>query len=356
MRAALAAGLRGEALPVLPADVREEVVSAVERHRLQGLFFAWGSDESAWRLDYLGGVARAERWLREAHRLAGLLEVEGIPCLVLRGPLAALRWHGDPAVRVFSDLDLLVPESLRQRAYAVLAAAGYVDQAPARPRRYFETVHYHYALQQAEGGVRCDLHWAVDHPFRRLQVPYEQLFAASTWQNAGGRTWRVAAPEHDLLLAALHVAKEWRQSVVDQGEDPLAAAWWTGDLARWVDLARMQVVLAGAYRPEAVVSLAREAGAGLEVERVLQAASCLQDTAGPLRFDQPRPRLVEDFPWNRWQRQWRGCLHFVRPPSGLSAPARVAHRVRAAWRLGSSGTVAAACLLAEKFRPARRSP
>lgn len=354
LRSALAAGVRGAALPNLPSELRGPVGSLVERHRLQGLFFTWGSDEPGWRLDYLAGVARAERWLREAHRMAELLEGAGIPCLVLRGPLAAWRWHGDPAARAYADLDLLVPEAMRRAAYDVLIGAGYEDQAPGRPRRYFETVHYHYALRQKQGDVRCDLHWAVDHPFRRQHVPFQHLFDRSNRQEVGGRSWRLASPEFDLLLSALHVAKEWRQSVVDLREDPLVAAWWTGQLARFVDLARMQIVLGDSYQPERVTALAREAGAGPEVVRVLRAASCLRDAAGPLLFDQARPRLVEDEAWNRLQRQWSGCLHFVRPPSGLSAPARITHRMRAAWRLGASGTVAAACLLAEKMRPTRR--
>lgn len=356
VHAAVAAGLRGQPVPPVPADRRPEVLAAVAAHRLQGLCYRWGGDEADWGAAYWAAVPRAEWWLREAHRLAGLLESHHIPCLVLRGPLAGLRWHGDPAVRTFADLDLLVPRPDRRRAHALLMEGGYVDQAPARPLRYYDAVHYHYALHQPGAGFRCDVHWAVDHPFRRLHLPYERIFETSSRQEIGGRVWRVASPAYDILLNTLHLAKEWRQAVVDTRQDPLGAAWWTGQLGRWIDLARQQDVLAGCYDPQEVLERAREAGAGREARQVLSAAARLREAGLPADGMRARPRLVVDAPWHRWRRLWRGCRRFIAPPPQQPWAGQVNHLLRALRQLGRAGGLAVGCLILARLRPAGRMP
>jgi hypothetical protein len=60
----------------------------------------------------------------------------GVAVIVLKGPALASEHYPDPALRPFTDLDLLVRRHDRDRAIDVLSAVGYVHASPGRSLSY----------------------------------------------------------------------------------------------------------------------------------------------------------------------------------------------------------------------------
>ena len=343
---AVAAVCRGLAAPPIPATLRDEVDAFAARHRLEPLLFAWGVSEAG-RDAYLHGLVRGEKALREALRAVQALEDVGIPALPMRGPFAGHRWHGDVGRRWFTDVDVLVPRPALVRAREVMDRLGYQPRQPGMPDAFYRAVHLHYPLIQPERGLLLDLHWAVDHPFVPHRIAYDDLFAQAQVVSMGGVRWRVPAPEHEALLQVAHLEKE----CVEPGSAPWARAAAVGQLLGLLDLSLMLARLDSRADARPLNAVAKTWG--------LEEATnswCSGARSPEPWLDGPRAASsissLETAGGFRWRR-WTDAQRYLIPPAGLPGGARFAHRVRAAWRLGTAGTMAAACLAVGKLRGAR---
>ncbi len=343
---AVAALCRGVAAPAVPAAWRDEVDAFAARHRLEPLLFAWGVSEAG-RDAYLHGLARGEKALHEALRAVHALEEVGIPALPMRGPFAGHRWHGDVGRRWFTDVDVLVPRAALVRAREVMDRLGYQPRQPAMPDAFYRAVHLHYPLIQPERGLLLDLHWAVDHPFVSHRIAYDDLFARSQVVSNGGVRWRVPAPEHEVLLQVAHLEKE----CVEPGPAPWARVAAVGQLLGLLDLGLMLAAQDQRADHSALEDAAKPWGLG---EATAYWCAGARNPAPWL--DGPRAAsgisALETAGGFRWRR-WTDAQRYLIPPAGLPGGARFAHCMRAAWRLGTAGTVAAACLAVGKLRGAR---
>jgi hypothetical protein len=149
----------------------------------------------------------------------------GIETILLKGPLLAADYYSDPALRPFTDLDLLVRRRDRERAIAVLIALGYTHGSPGRSYAY-ELEHAPAAYFVAPGGSRLpvDLHWeCVAHPggSRATQLAAEEIWSRAVSSRSWGAAARTLAPEDLLIYLAAHFAIH----------HSLAGALWQLDLA-----------------------------------------------------------------------------------------------------------------------------
>jgi len=65
------------------------------------------------------------RLTAELFRILERFASEGIATLVIKGPVLAVQAYGDPAIRSYGDLDLLVRQADIRRATELMSAAGY---------------------------------------------------------------------------------------------------------------------------------------------------------------------------------------------------------------------------------------
>ena len=336
---AVRAACRGEAVPPVPAPLRDAVAEFAARHRLEPLLAGWGVSEGG-APAYWHAVARGETALREGLRLWQALEDAGVPALPMRGPFAGHRWYGDAGRRWFTDVDVLVPRPLLDRARAVSADLGYTRRQPRVPYAFYRAVHLHYPLQLRARSLLLDLHWAVDHPFAAQRIDFPSLFATSSVVDIRGLRWRVASPAREALLQVAHLHKECGACP----DDP-SAAWalaaQSGQLLGLLDLAlQVQGVAAQDWGLGDTwagwLNAARQPVPWAELPRPARAPSRLEALGG-----------------FRWQRLAEARA-YLRPPPGV--PGRWRHRVRAAWHLGSAGLVAVGCLAAGRVRPMEKNP
>lgn len=148
-----------------------------------------------------------------------------IQTILLKGPLLAADYYADPALRPFTDLDLLVRRRDRGRAIEVLAALGYAHGSPGRSLAY-ELEHAPAAYFVAPGGSRLpvDLHWeCVAHPggSRATELAADEIWSRAMPSGSWGAAARTLAPEDLLIYLAAHFAIH----------HALAGALWQLDIA-----------------------------------------------------------------------------------------------------------------------------
>jgi hypothetical protein len=103
--------------------------------------------------DSWGGNARLRAELLSVVKLLGQ---DGVPALALKGLWLNLEVYGDLGVRPTSDLDLLVPFNLAEKALSTLLQNGWKPAASAPVLPAERLVH---ATELAKGDLCLDLHW-----------------------------------------------------------------------------------------------------------------------------------------------------------------------------------------------------
>lgn len=103
----------------------------------------------------------------EAIRLSALLNQAGIAVAVLKGPVVSQRYFGQPTLRDYHDLDLLIDPAQLRAALALLNAEGYrqLNGPPhdARPAltAYWQEGHKDVALVHDMRRVMIELHYRL---------------------------------------------------------------------------------------------------------------------------------------------------------------------------------------------------
>jgi Uncharacterised nucleotidyltransferase len=117
----------------------------------------------------------------------------GIPVIALKGPSLAERLYGDPALRTYCDLDLLVRRSDLHRAMGLLSALGFTPTG--------RQVDNEQAWQRTD--IRIDLHHDAENPL------FFDFHINEVWQNARCADFHrvpvcLLAPADELLFLCLH--------------------------------------------------------------------------------------------------------------------------------------------------------
>ena len=215
--------LRGERDPL--ACSAEEWTLLVQQAR-RGKLLA----ELACRLDpddagLPEGARHALRWARAARAnqdqalawdLRLILEVlahHDIPVILLKGMAYQAGGFAFARARLFSDIDILVPEESLETVERALFLAGYVQSKtdPYDRRYYREWMHELPPLQHARRGTQLDVHHNIAPPTSRYAVPAKHLWAAAIpleMEDAQGAEVRRLGDEDLVLHSALHLYTE----------------------------------------------------------------------------------------------------------------------------------------------------
>ena len=162
-------------------------------------------------------VSHERRVLRFSAELVGILhqfDSHGIPVIPYKGPILSQLLYGDPAMRDFGDLDLLVLPQDVPRARAALLELGFEQKLSVSPRCEREFLRSGYELVFGSKTERnlVELHWQVLPHFYAVPFDTETIFARSREIEFAGSRLRVPCNEDALLILCVHAAKhEWSQ-------------------------------------------------------------------------------------------------------------------------------------------------
>ncbi len=158
---------------------------------------------------YLANGFRNQLLAEELARLLKLLGEAGIPVIPLKGVTLAQSLFGDPAARVCSDIDILVPPGDAVRARGVILRNGYSSQ-------FTEEFFVNHQLRTSPDcplvsetkvlTYLVELHWTLLYSSSKNQESMENLWSqARPHEFYGVRTWNLT-PEWEFVFLALHAA------------------------------------------------------------------------------------------------------------------------------------------------------
>ena len=149
--------------------------------------------------------------LRLTAELFGLIELsrsQGIEALVVKGPVLAVQAYGDPAMRSYGDLDMLVRQRNIRRATELMSAAGYV---PAVSLSAIDAgrIPGQYLFSKPDSKIIVELH--NDHTLRYFprRLPLEEFFARQIRVRVDGHDVSALSVEDELVLISIHGAKHF---------------------------------------------------------------------------------------------------------------------------------------------------
>ena len=308
---------------------------------------------AAARMDEVArGAGMSKRTLYQHYpSKAALFEAVMEDCLAPCVMDMAMEHHPDLSTALRGMLAPVISHLVEPRQVEVIrVVVAEVKRSPELADAFYRAVHLHYPLRQRERGLLLDLHWAVDHPFVRHRIGYDELFASSFLTDVGSFRWRVPASSHELLLQVAHLEKECG-TPGPSSEARWARAAEAGQLLGLLDLALMVSRSAAGTLAEmestaerwglaptasAWINAARHPAAWRETVRPAATVSGWEASGGFRRT-----RLAE-------------AWHYLIPPPDRGWWARTKHRLCAGLHLGAAGAVAAGCLLTARLRGGHR--
>lgn len=253
---------------------------------------------------------RGRRGLALSAELISVLEAferAGVPAVPFKGPTLSMLVHGDPVVRDFFDLDILVRRPDLTRARSLLADRGYHLALPLTPKQ--EAAHVAAAgelrLVRSDGCV-LELHSAFGPVKFRAPVDADEVWGRLQPVRLGGGVVHTLGREDLLLFLTYHGAKhlwvrlEWLRDVAGLVRDGDGLDWQRVTRQARAHgaerMLRLAVVLAAdvlkAPVPPAVLAAARADPAVVDLASRAQVWLFAQDGSAP-------------GPWTRVKFFWR---------------------------------------------------
>ena len=147
------------------------------------------------------------RRVEEAQISLEALAAAEIPALVVKGPSLVERYYGDPALRFYADVDIVVPPDRLRDAIRVLEESGFALLDANWPLIIADLrgqVHLH-----KEGIGTIDLHWHLINDARKrrtLHMRADEMWPETLDATIGSVRCRVLAPADDIAYVCLHAA------------------------------------------------------------------------------------------------------------------------------------------------------
>jgi hypothetical protein len=193
------------------ADLWTEIKRLAEVHRFSGLLAystsQWLlSSERRWRDQVLmQHHQRHQAFMRQLQTFTDSFRDAGIPCIALKGPLLAERFHNPPWLKSYHDLDFLVPRNDLPAAIPLMEASGFT----LRGRLFPWTVQQRFAHDvqfSGRGAVPIvEMHYALKAGPRMIQAA-DFVKRATTWKSPDGTTYQTLSPVDECFYLIIHAA------------------------------------------------------------------------------------------------------------------------------------------------------
>src|ERR1700674_1634715 len=170
---------------LVPPDIKQTLV---ERERAQ-IFFTL-------------------RLSAELFRLLDRFALEGIGALVVKGPVLAAQAYGDPAMRSYGDLDLLVRQRDIRRATEIMSDAGFEAAVPLSAIDS-GTIPGQYLFSKADSKIIVELHNDCTLRYFPRRLPIEEFFARQIRVRLDAHEVPALSVEDELVLICIHGAKHF---------------------------------------------------------------------------------------------------------------------------------------------------
>jgi hypothetical protein len=259
----------------------------------------------------------------ELFRVGHALSTAGIDTILVKGPVTSLLAYGDPSVRSYTDLDLLVRQRDITSAFECMRGLGFQCDLPESAIRA-ERIPGEYVFHKPERRL-VELHTERSFRYYPKGMPIENLFSRSRKALLENREVRALSLEDELVFDCVHGAKDF-----------WARLMWVADVAALVT-----------HQPDVdwqkTTAAAAEVGAGRMLRVGVQLAASLLGISVPAQLSSEieNDKVVVDLV--RRVQSWLSCAETVPPP----LPERAKFRLE----MGGGGLLGASYLLRLTLSP-----
>ena len=145
------------------------------------------------------------RMTAELFRLLELFTTKNVPALVVKGPVLAMQAYGDPSIRSYGDLDLLVRQRDIRRATESLLAMGYQAAIPLSAIDAGR-IPGQYLFSKSDTNLIVELHNDLTLRYFPRRLPLEEFFERRILVQLDGRKAPALAVEDELVYICVHGA------------------------------------------------------------------------------------------------------------------------------------------------------
>jgi len=161
------------------------------------------------RRQFYAILQQSQRLIDELLDLLELLRAHGVEAIPLKGPALTAAIYQNPALRLSSDLDILVHRRAVPQAVALLHARGYRQALKHGPAWETITLPFRHAhsFANAAGTLNVDLHWKLSQSYFACRLDAAQLWPQLAPVRLNGETIQSLGPEQLLLILCMHGAR-----------------------------------------------------------------------------------------------------------------------------------------------------
>lgn len=144
----------------------------------------------------------------EMFRLFDSFAASGVEALVIKGPVLSARCYGDPGLRQYGDLDLVVRDGDIQRTTELMIGLGYEPSVPLAAIQA-KKIPGEYNFRHSSTRLLVEFHTERTFRYHPRPLPIEKLFERQVRVNIDARDVPALSPEDELLLICIHGAKHF---------------------------------------------------------------------------------------------------------------------------------------------------
>jgi Uncharacterised nucleotidyltransferase len=260
----------------------------------------------------------------ELFRLMEVLDVEDLETALVKGPALSMQAFGDPGLRQFGDLDLLVRHRDIRRATERMISAGYEAEVPFTAIDAGK-IPGQYVFRRPNTKLLIELHTERTLRYFPRPLPIEEMFKRRIRVLMDGHPIPALAVEDELVLICIHGAKHFWERLM-----------WIADVAALVTRQK-GLSWAQAIARARAVDAERILNVGLLLAVDCLSARLPEEATRAIRSDSGAGNLVAQI------RHWLPFAGYA--PPGLLQRAMFRTRMRGGWLPG------AAYLLRLSFSP-----
>lgn len=259
----------------------------------------------------------------EMFRLFDCFRKSGIEVLVTKGPALSVRCYGDPGLRQYGDLDLVVRDKDIFRVTELMLSLGYEGTVPLSAIRAAK-IPGEYNFRQKDSQLLVEFHTERTFRYHPLPLPLEHLFQRQTRVAFEGQEIPTLSPEDELILICIHGAKHFWERV-----------GYIADVAAFVS--RQQLDWAKVKLAAGEVSAERMLDVALQLAQCVLSMTFPEDVCARVKSDASTLKLVAQI--DRWL------------PAAGSAPPAIFERAMFRLRMRGGGFAGLRYLLRLSFSP-----
>jgi hypothetical protein len=147
----------------------------------------------------------------EMFRLFEAFAASQVEALVIKGPVLSARCYGDPGLRQYGDLDLIVRDKDIQRSTELMIGLGYEPSVPLTAIQA-KKIPGEYVFRQSNTKLLVEFHTERTFRYHPRPLPLKKLFKRQACVNIDSHRVPALSPEDELILICIHGAKHfWEQ-------------------------------------------------------------------------------------------------------------------------------------------------